>query len=168
MDHQVQLNYVMQPRHTRHLVLAGILASLGGCLPATYTAAPRLTGRVVDPAGKPVPGAVVVVSVADDGTPSHGLWQIGPWQLHAGPWRLVTDANGRFDRPEKTHWSLAPLLPMDMMLPDYLAVASHGTARSQTYSFSFGIVNWHYLGLTNPTESADFRDLVVQTNTAHP
>jgi hypothetical protein len=160
-------NRMMQPRHTRQLVLAALLPNLVGCLPATYTAVPRLTGRVVDSAGKPVAGAVVVVSVADDGTPSHGLWQIGPWQLDAGPWRVEADANGRFNRPEETHWSLAPLLPMDMMLPDYLAIASHGAARSQTYSFSFGIVNWHFFGLTNPTEAADFRDLVVRTDAAH-
>ena len=144
----------MRHRHVRHGLLATIVSGLAGCLPATYTAVPRLTGRVLDAAGRPVPGATVAVNV--DGS--------GPGDRS---WVLDADARGVFTRPEETRWWVAPVLPLDFLSKTYVAVASAGPRRSRSKAFGGGITNYHYLGLTNPAAAADFGDLVVEDTPAH-
>jgi hypothetical protein len=125
------------------------LLGLTGCLPATVTDVPRVSGRVIDTTGTPLPGATIVVCDATRGS-GHRSWQ------------LAADRDGRFNHAEQVHWFLAPLLPADLFPPELVAVASYGGAHSEPKAFVGGIANWHFVGITNPSEPAEFGDLVVE------
>ena len=129
------------------LLLPAMLC-LTGCLPATWTRTPEVSGRVVDPGGKPVPGAVVSV-VPDD-----------PNQKELA-FEMSTDKQGRFHHDEERQWTLAPLLPMDAFATDFTATASYHGAQSPAWQFGGGISNAHFLNLGNRYPSFDIGPLVV-------
>jgi hypothetical protein len=67
---------------------------LGGCVPATVTDVPALTGRVIDLAGRPVAGATVVVTKVK----GHG----GPFK----PVRFPAGPGGEIASKERARWGL--------------------------------------------------------------
>jgi hypothetical protein len=96
-----------------------LIACTSGCVvPATLPQVPGLSGRVIDPLGKPVPGATVVISQTDS-------WR-GPdfqKQVDAG-------ADGSFDRKEEQRWFLW-LVPAETFPTPLRVHAEHDGRRSE-------------------------------------
>lgn len=131
-----------------HSFVCVLILQIEGCIPATTTIAPQVSGRVLDISGKPVDGAEIRVAIVDS---------------HAGAasWKAASNARGQFHRDEQTRWCMAPLLPADFIAPEYVAVATRNDLHSAPKRFGRGIWNFHFLGLTNKTESFDLGDLVL-------
>jgi hypothetical protein len=136
------------------LYFPGALALLSGCLPATATVAPAVHGRVVRADGSPVRGAVVTVGPVKSDS-------------YATAYDVKTDAAGRFHHAEQTRWTMAPMLPADIIAPRYQATATSGEAQSRPKVFSQGLVQAHFLGVTNYQAPVELGDLVVDTTAAY-
>src|SRR4051794_15288754 len=112
----VDRHYVMRRKnHTRFSVLL-ILPILGGCLPATFTTVPEVKGRVTTMNGQPLPGAEVRIV------------QKSPEKRE---WTLKADESGNFRQKESENWTLAPLLPLDALGPEFELTAKHGEQSSE-------------------------------------
>ena len=133
----------------RLIFLLFVASCAGGCLPATFTDMPAFRGRVVDGAGEPISGANVSVIPKDASRGGHGL-------------EVTTDRQGRFHRGEEVHFGFALLLPLDSIVPQFIARARVNDVESKPIQFGGGITNPHYLGITNPGRAFDLGDLVVQ------
>jgi hypothetical protein len=129
------------------VVLVTILC-LTGCLPATWTRVPEVSGRVVDPGGRPIPGAVV--SVVPD----------NPYQKELA-FKMTSDNQGRFHHDDERQWTLEPLFPMDAIGTEFTATASYHGAQSPAWQFGGDISNAHFLNLGNRYPSFDIGPLVI-------
>ncbi len=130
------------------LVFLALLQSMG-CLPATITVMPRISGRVVDSLGRPLAEAEVSIARTDKAPNGHSS-------------HVTANQEGRFRRDEETRWTLAPVLPVDFV-SDFVAVASFHGSCSVPVRFGGNITNFHFLGLTNKSEAFELADLVIET-----
>jgi hypothetical protein len=125
----------------------------GGCVPATWTETPRLSGRVVTTDHQPVSNATVTVKqVADHvGRPGESF-------------QMTTDAHGLFFHSERTRWALVPFVPIDALVPAYVATAGANGRQSKPFCFGGdGIIGPHWLGLVNnANRNYDLHDLVLE------
>ena len=139
----------MRRRRLCQLLSLAALLHLAGCLPATWTVVPEVSGRVVTAAGEPAAGAKVRIARADDESSGER-----PVEVAAG-------RDGRFRRREQTQWTIVPLLPLDGIAPQFVATASHEDLASPPRPFGGGLSHPHHFGLTNKSKSFDLGDLVV-------
>jgi hypothetical protein len=130
------------------LLVAAVVLHLSGCIPATATLVPQVSGRVVSAHGVPIHGATVRVSPEDEA-------------LAERSFAVKTDRRGRFRRAEQTRWSLTPFLPIDAIAPTFVATASHENVQSAPAHFGGGLTHPHFLGIGNKSKSFDLGDLVV-------
>ncbi len=132
-----------------YLLLAfGTAVALAGCVPATGTIVPRVSGRVVDMAGTPVADATVKIVRAD--SPDEK------------PRKINTDAQGRFHRGEEKRWFLAVPVAAHAVEPEFIATASHDGKQSTPKRFGGEqLYEQQFLGVTNPSEGYDLGDLVI-------
>jgi hypothetical protein len=137
-------------REYRNSLMAAMMLSLPlcGCIPATTTVVPQISGRVVDATGKPVANAEVCISLAKE--TSAPLLR-----------KCTTDQSGKFRHEEETQWCIAPILPLDAIAPEFVAAATHNGVRSSPKEFGGGIWNFHFLGLGDKTACIDLGDILV-------
>lgn len=121
---------------------------LTGCLPATWTRTPEVSGRVIDPGGNPIPGAVVSVVPVN-------LSEKDP------AFKMTADRQGRFHHDEERQWTLALLVPTDGIATEFTATASYHGAHSPAWGFGGGITNPHFFNLGNRYPSFDIGPLVI-------
>jgi hypothetical protein len=138
----------MMRRFVLSIPLLLVVTSVGGCLPATFTDMPAFKGRVVNAAGQPISGAKVSVAPKEPANGGHAV-------------EVATDRQGQFHRNEEVHFGFALLLPLDSIVPQFIATARADGKQSKPLQFGGGIDNPHYLGIANPSRSFDLGDLVV-------
>ena len=135
-------------RSLEQLLVVAVGLHLIGCIPATATLVPQVSGRVVSGGGVPIHGATVRVAPEDKALADRSF-------------TLKTDRRGRFRRAEQTRWSLAPFLPIDAIGPTFVATASHENVQSAPAHFGGGLTHLHFFGMGNKSKSFDLGDLTV-------
>lgn len=123
-------------------------AALAGCVPATTTVVPRVSGRVVDAMGTPIGSAEVKIVHADS--------------PNEKPRKINTDAQGRFHRSEEKRWFLALPVAAHGLEPEFIAAASHQGKESVPQRFGGDQLRMQqFLGVTNPSKGYDLGDLMI-------
>ena len=136
----------MRRRRLDQLLVLLAVAAVTGCVPATGTVVPRVSGRVVDLTGKPVAGATVSIEMLEMGE---------------APRKVRTGRHGRFRRAEEKRWFLGVFLPVHAMGPELTATAWHQGMRSDPQRFGGGLLLQQFLGLGNPSKSYELGDLML-------
>lgn len=130
------------------LLALNVAAALAGCVPATGTVVPRVSGRVVDTGGTPLAGATVKIVHAD--SPDEK------------PRKINTDAQGRFHRGEEKRWFMAVPVPAHAVEPEFIATASNDGKQSTPRRFGGDkLYKQQFLGVTNQSDGYDLGDLVI-------
>lgn len=140
---------ILSPRN----IIVVILFLLSGCIPATFTLVPEISGRVIDESGLPISGASI------------HLCKVNGFGGSLDE-KLTSDDAGRFFREEQAKWGLF-IVPMDPFGSFFQAVATAEGQQSEIYEIKYPWSKVRFMGIGSK-DSMDIGDLQIKKASRQP